>query len=65
LRREAGVEVAKQDFIDIAGGDTGVVKRTLGSPYDKAFYRLAFEASERRMSPADDACSHDGLLAEF
>ena len=62
LRREAGVEMAEHDLVDVAGGDAGVRQRRARDPHDQAFDRLPFEPAERGMSPSDDAGSHDDLL---
>ena len=61
LRRETGVEMAEHDLVDIVRADAGVVERVNGDLGDQALQRLAFELTETRMRPADDACGHGSL----
>ena len=46
LRREAGVEMAEHDLVDVAGGDAGVRQRRGRDPHDQALDGLAFEPAE-------------------
>ena len=61
LRREARVEVAEHDLVDVLGLDAGVGQRAVGDPHDQALHRLAVEPAEGRMGPAHDAARHDRL----
>ena len=61
LRREARIEVAEHDLVDVAGLDAGVGQRPVGDPHDQALHRLAVEPAEGRMRPAHDAARHDRL----
>ena len=61
LRREARVEVAEHDLVDVRGLDPGVGQRAVGDPHDQALDRLAVEPAEGRMRPAHDAARHDRL----
>ena len=62
LGREAAIEMAQHDFVDVLRLDPGVGERLLGDPHDQALDRFAFELAERRVGPANDAGGHDGLL---
>ena len=62
LRREAGVEVAEQDLVDVAGRDAGIGERFGRHLDDQAFDGFAVKLAERRMRPADDAGGHDRSL---
>ena len=63
LRREAGIEMAEHDLVDLVRPDAGMVERLVRDLDDQRFQRLAFELAEARMRPADDACGHDDLLS--
>ena len=65
LGREAAVEMAEQDFVDILRTDPGMLQRLDRHLADQAFQRLAFELAEPGMSPAHDACGHVRLLEFF
>src|SRR5712691_8033964 len=58
LRREAGVEMAEHDLVDVARLDPGIGQRLARDPDDQALDRLAFEAPELRVRPAHDASRH-------
>ena len=58
LRREAGVEMAEHDLVDVGGRDAGIGQRLVGDPDDEAFDGLGVELAERRMRPSDDAGGH-------
>ena len=60
LRREAGVEMAEHDLVDIAGRDAGIGQRLVGDLDHEAFDGLGVELSEGRMRPSNDAGSHGG-----
>ena len=62
LGREAGVEMAEHDFVDVAGGDPGIGERLGRHPHDQALDRLALETAEGGVGPANDASGHGGLL---
>ena len=64
LRREAGVEMAEHDLVDISGRNAGVRHRLVGDLGDKAFHGLGVKLSEGRMRPSDDAGCH-GVLPEI
>ena len=63
LRREAGIEMAEHDLVDLVRADAGMLERVVGDLDDQRFQRLAFELAEARMRPSDDACGHDDLLS--
>jgi hypothetical protein len=65
LRREAGVEMAEQDLVDLLGADAGMVERLIRDPDDQAFDGLVVELAEFAVSPADDAGGHGGVLRVF
>src|SRR5580704_1003170 len=58
LRREAGIEVAEHDFIDVGRRNPRVGKRLIGHPYNEAFDGLTVELSKGRMGPTDDTGAH-------
>ena len=62
LGREAAVEMAQHDFVDVLGLDPGVGERLLGDAHDQALDGFAFELAERGVGPSNDAGGHDGLL---
>jgi hypothetical protein len=62
LRREAGIEVAEHDLIDIARFDPGIGNRLARHFDDQAFDRFAGELAERCMRPAHDARGHNCSL---
>jgi hypothetical protein len=53
--------VPEHDLVDIAGRHAGIRKRLFRHAHDQAFDRLAFQATEGRVSQADDATSHERL----
>ena len=61
LRREAGVEMAEHDLVDIGRADAGVRQRFARHPHDQAFERFAVEPAELGMRPTDDASRHGDL----
>ena len=65
LRREAGVEVAEHDLVDIARPDPGVGQRLARDPHDQALDGFAFEPAELGMGPSDDASGHGVLPSLF
>jgi hypothetical protein len=62
LGREAGVEMAEHDFVDVAGGDPGIGERLRRHPHDQALDRLSLEPAEGGVGPANDASRHGSLL---
>src|SRR5205085_2692756 len=62
LGREAGVEMAEHDLVDLLGLDPGVGERTLSDAHDQALDGFTFELAERRVGPSNDAGAHDNLL---
>ena len=62
LRREAGIEMAEHDLVDVLGRDAGVGQRLARDPHNQAFDSLTGELAERRMGPSDDAGGHDRSL---
>src|SRR6516162_3049085 len=65
LRREASIEVAQHDFIDIFGRNRGIGERIAGNAHDKALNGLAAEFAEWAMRPAYDARGHGASLFSF
>src|SRR5262249_5881771 len=64
LRREAGVEMAEYDLVDVARLDPCIGQRLARDPHDQALDRLVFEAPELRVRPAHDASRHGRLHQE-
>ena len=62
LRREAGIEVAEHDLVDVACHNAGIHQRLIGHAHDQALDGLAGKLAEGRVGPADDASSHDRSL---
>ena len=62
LRREAGIEVAEHDFVDVARRNAGVGQRVGGHAHDQALDGLAGKLAEGGVGPADDAGGHCSLL---
>ncbi len=58
LGREAGVEVAEHDLVDVGGPDAGMGDRLARDPRHQALDGLALEPAEFRMGPSDDASGH-------
>src|SRR5215469_6790853 len=65
LRREAGIEVAEDDFIDVFGGNRGIGERIAGNAHDKALNGFTAEFAEWAMRPAYDARGHGVSLFPF
>ena len=58
LRREAGIEMAEHDLVDVLGGDAGICERFARHFDDEAFDGLVGELAEWRVRPSHDAGSH-------
>ena len=58
LRREAGIEMAQHDFIDVFRRNAGIGQSIAGNTHDQAFDGLAAQFAEVAMRPADDARGH-------
>ena len=58
LRREAGIEVAEHDLVDVARRNAGIGQRVVGHAHDQALDGLAGKLAEGRVGPADDAGGH-------
>src|SRR3546814_5821325 len=58
LAREALVEVADEDLVDLVGADAGVLERLQGDASDEGFDIVVLVLAERRVAPADDAGGH-------
>ena len=65
LRREAGIEVAEHDLIDVARLNSGVGQRFARDFDDETLDGLAGKLAERRMRPPHNACGHDHSLDGF
>src|SRR5262249_60758854 len=52
----------EDDLVDIGGGNPGIGERLARNPHDQALDALALEATERSVSPANDASGHGDLL---
>ena len=58
LRREAGVEMAEHDLVDVCGGNAGIGQR-IGRDLDhEALDGFGVELAEWRVRPSDDAGCH-------
>ena len=58
LAREAGIEMAEHDLVDIPGMQAGIGDGGARHLADQGFHILAVMAAEGRMSPAHDASGH-------
>src|SRR5690606_36060314 len=58
LRRKAAVEMAEQDFVDVAGANARVGERILRHPYDQTFNGLGVELAEGGVREANDTGGH-------
>ena len=65
LRREAGIEMAEHDLVDVLGCNAGVGERLARHPHDQALDRFTGELAEWRMRPSYDAGCHGHSVAEF
>ena len=63
LGRETGIEMPEHDLVDIARGDASIGERLGRDPHDQTLERLALEATEEGVCPANDASGHDDLLS--
>lgn len=59
LSGKSGVEMPKNNFVDIIGPDAGMLDRLTGGFHDEAFKRLTRQLSEGRVRPADYATRQD------
>ena len=68
LRREAGIEMAEHDLVDVACRNCGIRERVVRHAHDQALDGFAGKLAEGRVGPADDTGGHDRSLpglAEF
>jgi hypothetical protein len=65
LRREAGIEMAEHDLIDLVGGDAGIDQRVGRDRDDQALDGLGILLAERRMRPANDLLSDVHIHTSF
>ena len=59
LRGKASIEMPEHDFVDILGGDAGVLERVAGHLHDQALDRLVLKLAEGTVGPTDDGCGHN------
>ena len=65
LRREAGIEVAEHNLVDVLCRNSGVGERLARDLDDQTLDGLAGELAEGRMRPSHDAGGHVNSVAEF
>ncbi len=58
LAREAAIEGAEINLVDVGGRDAGILQRVARDADDERFDILALELAEFRMGPSDDAGGH-------
>ncbi len=63
LRREAGVEMAEHDLVDVLGSDSRVRERRVRHAHDEALDAFVAQFAEGRVRPSHDASGHDRSVA--